>query len=117
MFLQEAKFANKLSLLDQQTSLPLHIFGSDAGGGQVLEVKQFRIQEKSRFPSHLLKRRKARCGQGSRSREALADSKGGRQRRIFEDLSQLREELIANGNELILALRRLTHQFITMTNQ
>src|SRR5215469_16704193 len=72
MFLQEAKFANQLGLLDQQTSLPLHIFGSNAGGGQTLKVKQFRIRKKSCFPSHLLKRRKARCGQGVRSRKALA---------------------------------------------
>src|SRR5262249_2905159 len=105
MFLQEAKFANQLGLLDQQTSLPLHIFGSNAGGGQTLKVKQFRIRKKSCFPSHLLKRRKARCGQGVRSRKALAHGKRSWQRRIFEDLGQLWEDLIANGNELILALR------------
>src|SRR6266567_5219315 len=110
------EFFNQLTLFESETTKPCRIFRPNALSCQLLQFQQSGIRERTVETSDLLKGGQADCCERSWGREGSSQGKSRRQIRIFADLDELGENLVADRYQLVFPSGTFYDEFIAVSD-
>src|SRR6266700_3136053 len=113
MLLDKPEFLRQQFLFEQETTLPIHVFGSNTLRSKLLQPHELLTRRTTKL-SRFIERAETCRGYSMRGGKFLTECKGYRQIGVTKDIGKFRKEFIANSSQFVSPLVAFVTEFIAV---